>query len=116
MSNSDRITNDTTPTIVGSSCNVGETTILRVDGSTGTPLRASLCRTANYTVTVVSPLADGTHDLKAFSAQRIRRLARHVHLGGAHRRYGRQCAGDHVSDAGCDGDDPAGGGDQGHGR
>jgi uncharacterized delta-60 repeat protein len=64
-SNSDRITNDNTPTIKGT-CNTGETAILRIDGSTGTPSR-SLCRNAAYATTAATALADGNHSFVAFS-------------------------------------------------
>jgi uncharacterized delta-60 repeat protein len=66
-SNSDRITNDTTPTVSGSNCNTGDTTILRIDASTGTPLSRALCRTPSYAVTVANPLVDGVHSIDVFA-------------------------------------------------
>lgn len=66
-SSSDRITNDNTPSFSGASCDVGDTTVLRIDGSTGNPLSRSLCRTGAYTATIAAPLADGTHTIGAFA-------------------------------------------------
>ena len=63
----DGITNDSTPALVGGTCNVGETVIVKIDGSTGTPLSRSLCRSGSYGAAIINPLADGTHTVAAFS-------------------------------------------------
>ncbi len=65
-SNSDRITKDNTPTMIGS-CNTGETAILKIDGSIGTPLSRALCRSSAYGATAANPLTDGVHRFVTFS-------------------------------------------------
>ena len=63
---SDRITKDNTPTIIGT-CNTGETTILRINGSLGTPLSRSLCRNSAHATTAANAVADGVHRFVTFS-------------------------------------------------
>jgi uncharacterized delta-60 repeat protein len=67
QSNTDNITNDSTPTFTGATCNVGETTILEVDSVVTDPLSRQLCRTGTWSVTAANPLTDGVHTINAFS-------------------------------------------------
>ncbi len=67
QSSTDNITNDATPTFTGTTCNIGETTILTVDGAVTTPLSRQVCRTSTWTVTTATTLADGLRSIRALS-------------------------------------------------
>ncbi|MGH9043140.1 MAG: Ig-like domain repeat protein, partial [Acidimicrobiia bacterium] len=64
----DNVTNDQTPLVVGVApgCNVGETTIVKVNGAVTSPLTRALCRNGNWSLSPAA-LPDGVHTFSAFS-------------------------------------------------
>jgi len=61
-SNTDNITNDTTPTFTGI-CADGQTVTLRIDGAVIAP--TATCTSGSYTITPSVPIAEGNHTITA---------------------------------------------------
>ena len=61
QSNSDDITNDSTPEFTGS-CDNGDTITILVDGSAITP--TAVCASGSYSITPDNPLSEGSHNIQ----------------------------------------------------